>query len=223
LTLQTNQDNLQLLSGLSAKELKNNRLKEPKDISFEPYEKSKIFQANAQALQANAKAIEAGYLPQVRVEDTYSKSHYGNSVAGGDSFLLDHQNRLMLSVNMRLFDHGKIKKEHEAVMYQKMASDIERRYAIEEQKMQFKLAKSRLKTIEAKLKSAKSALRASKSTYRAIVQKFEAGLVDNIAYLDALNNQTLSDAQYKETLYDYEIAKSIYYYYAGKNPKEFIE
>jgi len=226
LILQTNQENLKLLSGLPAEHLQNNRLQEPKRISFEPYEKSKILQANAQALEQNAHAIDAGYLPHVRIEDTYTQSHYGNTVGmpgiEGDSFLPDHQNELMLSVSMRLFDNGKMKKEREAVMYQKMALDSRKSYAIREQKMQFKLAKSRLKTIRAKLKSAKSALRAAKSTYRVIVRKFEAGLVDNIAYLDALNKQTLSEARYKETLYDYEIAKSIYYYYAGKNPKEFI-
>ena len=73
-----------------------------------------------------------------------------------------------------------------------------------------------------KRKSTQSALRASKSTYDAIVRKFDAGAVDNITYLDALNKLTLAKARDKETQYDYEIAKSIYYYYAGKNPKEFI-
>ena len=55
-----------------------------------------------------------------------------------------------------------------------------------------------------------------------IRQKFEVGLVDNIAFLDALAQKTLAEARYKETIYDYEVKKSIYYYYAGKDPKEFI-
>ena len=65
-------------------------------------------------------------------------------------------------------------------------------------------------------------MKAAKSTYEVIRQKFEVGLVDNIAFLDALAQRTLADARYKETIYDYEVRKSIYYYYAGKDPKEFI-
>jgi len=88
--------------------------------------------------------------------------------------------------------------------------------------MNFKLAGQSLKTTRVKLKSSKSALKAARSTYDVLKQKFEVGLVDNIAYLDALTQRTLAQARYKETIYDYEIRKSIYYYYAGKSPKEFI-
>jgi outer membrane protein len=124
---------------------------------------------------------------------------------------------------MRLFDHGQMKQEREALQYQKMALEAEREYSLREQKMQFRLSQKNLKTIRLKLKSAGSELKAARSTYKAIVKKFENGLVDNIAYLDALNNQTLAKARYDETRYEYEIAKSIYYYYAGKDPEEFIQ
>lgn len=226
LLLETQEENLQLISGLSVKNTKNNQIAEPKHVEFEAYENSKILHANANALEENAKAIDAGYKPQVILEDTYSKSHYDDLVNSGgfstEGLLLDHQNKVTLSVNMRLFDHGKMKKEREAVIYQKMALDAEHSYRVQEQKMNFNLSGSNLKAIRVKLESASSALRAAKSTYKSIVRKFEVGLVDNIAYLDALNEQTLAQARYKETLYDYEVAKSIYYYYAGKDPKEFI-
>ncbi len=226
LNLRTAVENLSLLSGVPAEKLKRNRFLEPKRVSFEAYEKSKILHANAEALKENANAIDAGYLPQLRLEDTYSRSTYNgtNSIPGipSSEFYPDHQNKLMVSVNMRLFDHSKMKKEREAVMYKKLAADSESQYAIEEQHMQYKLAKSRMQTIRAKGRSAKSALRAATSTHNTVVKKYEAGLVDNITYLDALNNKTLSDARYKEALYDYEISKSVFYYFAGKNIKEFI-
>jgi len=171
--------------------------------------------------------IEAGYMPQVSVSDTYHKSHFDDLVNspgfGGDGFLIDHQNKLMLSVNMRLFDKGKMSKESEAMKYQKLSLLSQINHAKKEQRMNFKLAKRSLKTTRTKLKSAKSALKAAQSTYHVIRQKFEVGLVDNIAFLDALAQRTLADARYKETIYDYEIRKSIYYYYAGKDPKEFIK
>jgi outer membrane protein TolC len=224
LALISNEENLYLQSGLPAKYLKNNSFKEPKNVHFEPYEKIKILNANAQALAENANAIHAGYMPQVSVSDIYNRSHYSDTVnvPGMDGLLPEHQNRLMLSVNIRLFDHGKMKRDREAVLYQKMALDSQKKHAQDEQKMNFRIASERLRTVRVKLKSTKSALHASRSTYKTILKKFEVGMVDNITYLDALNNVTLSKARYKETLYDYEISKSIYYYYAGKNPKEFI-
>ena len=226
LALERSKENLKLISGLSVRHLRNSRIKEPKNVRFEIFDAIKIMQANTNAVEQNAKVIDAGYMPQVNISDAYSKSHYKdlNAVPGlaTDEFLVDHQNRLMLSVNMRLFDHGKIAKESEAVRYQKLALFSQIDYATKEQKMNFKLAAKNLKTIRSKLKSAKSALKAAKSTYHTLRKEFEAGLVDNIAYLDALTQRTLAYAQYKETVYDYEIAKSLYYYYAGKSPKEFV-
>ncbi|UFH58502.1 TolC family protein [Sulfurovum mangrovi] len=225
LALETSLENLRLESGLPVEELQEESFMEPYDIAFEPYEQSKILKSRANAIDENANAINAGYMPQITIQDTYSKSHYDDlapSTFPGD-ILLDHQNQASISINMRLFDHGKMRKEKEALQYQKMALESERQYRIEEQKMHFRLSETNLETIQAKLNSAHSELNAAKSTYRAIVKKFESGLVDNIAYLDALNNQTLAKARYDETRYDYEIAKSIYYYYAGKAPKEFIQ
>jgi len=223
LSLETSEENLKLISGLSAKQLKRNYFKEPRHIRFEWFENIKMLQANASAIGENANAIDAAYMPQVNLSDTYHKSHFDDLVStSGDGFLIDHQNKLMVSVNMRLFDNGKMSKESEAVKYQKLSLLSQIDHAKKEQRMNFKLAGKSLKTTRTKLKSAKSALKAAKSTYDVIRQKFEVGLVDNIAFLDALAQRTLADARYKETVYDYEIRKSIYYYYAGKSPKEFI-
>ncbi len=224
--LETSEENLRLISGLSAKYLKRNYFIEPKHIRFEVFENIKMLQANASAVGENANAIDAAYMPQVNLSDTYHKSHFDDLLSSpgidGSGFLIDHQNKLMVSVNMRVFDNGRIAKESEAVKYQKLSQLSQIEYAEKEQKMNFKLAGKSMKTNRIKLKSSKSALKAAKSTYDVIRQKFEVGLVDNIAFLDALSKRTLAQARYKETIYDYEIRKSIYYYYAGKDPKEFI-
>ncbi|MEO1938074.1 MAG: TolC family protein [Sulfurimonas sp.] len=226
LALETNEDHLKLISGLSAKRLSKNYFSEPKHVRFEYFDAIKVMQSNAESIGENAHAIDAGYMPQVKLSDTYHKSHFDDLVSipgvGGDGFLVDHQNKLMLSVNMRIFDNAKISKESEAVKYQKLSLLSQIDHAKKEQKMNFHLAQKTLKTTRTKLKSAKAALKAAQSTYDVLRKKFEAGLVDNIAYLDALTQRTLADARYKETLYEYEIKKSIYYYYAGKDPKEFI-
>jgi len=224
LELQRSEKNLQLLSGLPAKHLKNDHFREPKNIEFEIFENIKMLQSNANAIGENSNAIDAGYGAQVNISDTYYQSNYSDTVTlpGLGGLLLDHQNTLMVSVDMRLFDKGRMAKESEAVKYQKLALLSEIEYAEDEQEMNFHLSQKSLETIRTRLKSAKSALRAAKSTYDVLKEKFEVGLIDNIAFLDALTQKTLAQARYKETLYDYEIGKSIYYYYAGKDPKEFI-
>ena len=226
LTLATSEDNLELISGLPAKQLKRNYFTEPRKLQFEYFDMIKVMQSNASAIGENANAIDAGYMPQVNISDTYHKSHYDDFVSApgisGDEFLIDHQNKLGVSFNMRVFDKGKMAKESEAVKYQKLSLLSEIDQAKKEQRMNFKLSGTTLKTTRTKLKSAKAALKAAQSTYSVIRQKFEVGLVDNIAFLDALAERTLADARYKGTVYDYEIRKSIYYYYAGKDPKEFI-
>ena len=219
-------ENLSVISGLHAARLKEQKLKEPRHLHFEPYEQNKILSVAAERTEAQAKAIEAGYKPQVRLEDTYSRSHFSKS--GGmpgfdtDTFLPDHQNKLSLTAHMRIFDHGRLRHESEALRYQKLALHAQYTQRIKEQKMHYHLAKRTLHALRVKIQSAKAALKAAESTYRSVMKKFEAGLADEIAYLDALNQKTLAEARYKESLYDYEIAKSKVYYYAGKDPKEFI-
>jgi len=226
LALSRSEENLRLLTGLPAKRLARNYFVQPKKVRFEWFDQIKLLQANAEAIGMNAEAIHAAYMPQVNLSDSYHKSHYDDLVfmpgGGGEAFLIDHQNTLSLSGNMRLFDKGRIAKQSEAVKYQKLALLSQIEQSKKDQKMQFRLAGKNLRTMQAKLRSAKSALKAAKSTYDVIRQKFEVGLVDNIAFLDALAQKTLTEARYKETVYDNEIAKSLYYYYAGKDPKEFI-
>ena len=226
LSLETSQENLKLISGLPAKQLRRNYYREPQRVQFGYFETIKMLQAQASAIGENANAIDAGYLPQVNLSDTYHRSHFDDQVnvggLSGDGFLIDHQNKLGVSVNMRIFDKGKMAKESEAVKYQKLALLSQIDHAKREQRMHFKLAGTSLRTNRSKLKSVKAALKAARSTYHAIRQKFEVGLVDNITFLDALANRTLAEARYKETVYGYEVSKSIYYYYAGKDPKEFI-
>ncbi|SFV64035.1 Probable outer membrane component of multidrug efflux pump [hydrothermal vent metagenome] len=227
LSILTNKENLWLLSGIEAKSLKSDIFAEPRDIKYEKYEKTKVLEKSAQALHERGDAITSGYLPQLSLQDRYSISNYSGVESipgfGGDGFLPKHQNSLTISAHMKIYDNGQLRKNREALQYQKMSLESLSIHSQREQRMNFKIAKSRLKTIRAKFKSAKSALRASKSTYSSIVKKYEVGLVDNIAYLDALKKQTISQARYRSTRYDYEVAKSIYYYYAGKDPKDYIK
>ena len=222
LAFETSKERLKLLSGINRINLKRSYFKEPKRLRFEVLEDIKAMEAKAMAIGKNAQLIRTGYSPRVTLSNTYTKSQYDDLPPSPIDFLLDHQNRLILSANMRIFDKGKIGHDSEAVRYQKMVLLSQVDYAIKEQKMNFRVAQKSLHTSRKKLRSARSALKSARGSYKVVKEKYEAGLVDNIAYLDALTQKTLAKAQYKESVYDYEIVKSIYYYYAGKNLKRFI-
>ena len=227
LAIKTNRQNLRLTTGLEVGELAPSYFAEPENIAFEWFDMIKTLEAKAKAAEESVHAIDAAYKPQVALSDTYHRSDFDDlkpsAMPGmGENFLIDKQNELKLSVHMRLFDKGTIAKESDALRYRKMALLSELDHARKQQKMNYRLAKENLKTTRAKIESARSTLRAADSTYATIKKKFEVGVVDNIAFLDALAQKTLAQARYKETKYDYEIKKSIYYYYAGKDPKEFI-
>jgi outer membrane protein TolC len=167
----------------------------------------------------------AGYKPQVILQDTLSATHLDDikpTPFSKNTSMNINQNKISISVNMRLYDNGKLSKEHEVLQYKKMALNSQRAYAIKEQKMQFRLAKANIKAIRAKLKSAQKELRFAKKNFEKVKKMYENGIVDNISFLDAMNAKTLAVAKYKETKYDLEVAKAMLYYYAGRDIKRVI-
>ena len=89
--------------------------------------------------------------------------------------------------------------------------------------MKYDLALSRIQTSYIKIKSASSAFVSASSAFKTISKKYDAGIVDNVVYLDALSSQTSAKALYETSLNDLEIAFASYYYYAGKNIEEFLQ
>jgi len=213
---------LELKVGKSINSLEDSRFLKNINIKLELTDEIKALKAKRKSLKYLAKSIESANLPQVNITDTYSKYKYNRY----DKFHpkgLDEQNKIMLSVNLRLFDDGMISKNKQSAILNAKALENQIIYKTKEQKMLFNIAKSRIKTLKAKIKSAKSALKSALSTYKTIKSKYEAGLVDNVAYLDALSVKTEAKSRYESSLNELEIAYAIFYYYAGKDPKEFIE
>ena len=61
------------------------------------------------------------------------------------------------------------------------------------------------------------------TVYKIVKDKFDNGIVDNIAYLDALSKKTYNLALYKQALNDYEIAKANYYFTSGIDFKKVLD
>lgn len=189
---------------------------------FDLVDSIKSLMAQEEAIISSAEAIESVYYPQLRVEDTYSLYGYDRTDALHPEGA-ENQNKVLLTVNMRLFDMGTANKQKQAILLSSQSLNQEISYKKQEQEIQYALSMSRIHTSEIKIKSAKSALISSQSAFKTIEEKYNAGIVDNVVYLDALTTQTKADALYQTSLNDLEIAYAIYYYYAGKEIGEFVQ
>lgn len=178
--------------------------------------------ATAKSYEYTAKSINAGYMPTLRLDDTYSFYEYDRTDATHPESV-PNQNKLVLSFSMRLFDDGNIKKQKEAVMYQKLSLEKEIKQSKEEQDTNVALAISKIQTAKAQIASAKSTLESAKSAYETILEKYKVGAVDNVSYLDALSKQTSAVAQYDTALNALQVAYATYYYYINKDIKEYVK
>jgi outer membrane protein TolC len=189
---------------------------------FELTDNIKSLISQKDALVSGANSVDSIYFPQIKLEDTYSLYGY-NRVDDLHPKGVDTENKLLVSLNMRLFDMGHITKAKEAIIINSQAINSQVAYFKKFQKMEYDVAMSRIKTAKIKIKSASSALLSATSAFNTITKKYNARIVDNVVYLDALASKTAAKAQYEKSLNDLEVAYAIYYYYAGKNIEEFLE
>jgi outer membrane protein TolC len=213
---------LELKVGVKVTSLDESKFQRLHQNDYELVDSIKSLMAQDDAIVNSAESIDSVYYPQLRVEDTYSLYGYDRTDALHPEGA-ENQNKILLTFNMRLFDMGSIQKQKQAVLLKSQSLQQEIAYKKHEQDIQYSLAKSRINTTESKIKSAKSALISSESAFKTIEEKYNAGIVDNVVYLDALTTQTKAEALYQTSLNDLEIAYAIYYYYAGKEIGELLQ
>ena len=213
---------LELKVGKKISNLDNSKFKKLKIKKIKVNDNIKSLEYKKESLKNIASSINSANLPQIDISDTYSLYGYERDDLTHPKGV-DNQNKLMLTINLRLFDGGVTSKKFQAMLIKAKSLNSQILQLKEEQKTMFELAKSRINTAKANIKSALSALNSANSTYKTIKEKYEAGLVDNVAYLDALSVKTNALSLYEKSLNDLEIAYAIYYYYAGKNIQEFIK
>lgn len=216
---------LELKSALSIDSLDNSRFIKVQSLEGEELDSIKALRSTQSAILNAAQTIDSYYYPQIRIEDTFSLYGYMDepSAAGFSIELPDNQNRIMATLNLRLFDFGAIGEAKEAVRLNADAVAQQISYENKAQKMQQELALSRITTAELNIKSAKSALKAATSALETITKKYNNGIVDNVVYLDALSTQTESKSTYEASLNNLELSYALYYYYNSKKLQEFID
>ncbi|MGB5867297.1 MAG: TolC family protein [Arcobacteraceae bacterium] len=197
-------------------------IQSPQNIDKEISDNIKALQHNSNSLLHSANSIDSVYYPKLRLEDTYSMYDYDRTDATHPDGL-DNQNKLLLTLNIRLFDNGATQKQRESLLIQKKALDKEIEQLEQIQDINVELALSKIETTKAQIVSAKSSLDSAISAYETISEKYRVGTIDNIAYLDALTVKTNAKAQYKTALNNLQIAYSTYYFYTNKNIQEFTK
>ena len=216
---------LELKVGKEIDKLDDSKFKSPSNEIGDELDKIKALKQTKNSILSASEATDSYYYPQIRVEDSYTLYGYDDkpTMNGIGIEQLDNQNKLMATLNLRLVDFGVIGEQKEALKLKAKALNEKIIYQTKEQKMQQELALERIKTASLNIKSSKSALKAANSALKTITQKYSAGIVDNVVYLDALSAQTEAKAIYEKSLNDIEIAYAIYYYYNAKDLKEYLK
>ncbi len=214
--------NLSLLSGEKITSIDDSKLPNIKKLNYQPSSAIKALKVGLKVADESVAQISAIKKPKIKLEDSVNVYHYSNYNEGLLRDLPDTQNQLMLSFSLNLFDTVSSSKR-ESAMLAKMVKKEQLNYASAKEKMAFDLARKKLATQQKKIDSAKSALEMANSVYDIILTKYENGIVDNIAYLDALSKKTINRALYNQAKNNYEIAKANYYFSSGVDYKEVLK
>ncbi|MDQ1267924.1 MAG: outer membrane protein [Campylobacterota bacterium] len=213
---------LELKVGKEIESFDASGFKETELFDVEPSDEIKSLSYKESAIKNSAEALEGAYYPNLKLEDTYTIYGY-DDIAPNHPAKIDRQNVLMVSLNMRIFDYGSTSESKQALILNSKALSQEINYMSKEQKMRHEIARARVKSSKLKIKSAKSALNAASSAFTTINEKYNAGIVDYVIYLDALSAKMDASALYEKSLNDLEVAYAMFYYYGGKKLEDFIK
>lgn len=212
---------LELKVGKKIDNVENSTFIEVLNNEFEENNIIKSMKAKKDALISNIQVINSSTLPQIKLENTYSKFDYKNIDPRYEKGV-DEQNNLTLSASIRLYDFGTLRSEKQAMIIQSQALNKEIEYKLEEQKTENSISLARISANKAKIISAKSAFKAAKSAFEIMTEKYNAGLVDYVSYLDALTSKTNANVAYEISLNELQNAYAMHYYFNGKNLEDLI-
>lgn len=212
---------LETLSNQTITAIESGDVKEPQELRPQELDTLQALRYSRDAALHEAEQQDASDLPTIMLEDQYNVSHYENDPI--EQMRVPNQNKFTASLNMNLFDFSAASTAKQAKMAQAHAKSSELAYATKEMNHNLELAKRYIERSQVLISTSQSAYDASKKTFEAVKKKYEARIVDYVTYLDAI--RTFADAtnqlhRAKRTLH---YAYAAYYYYAGYDPKEFIQ
>lgn len=196
-------------------------LAEPHIAKTEEPDSLKALRYSRDAKHFEAEKADAGYLPTVKIEDQYSYyDYYQDPIA---PMRVSPQNKMTASLIMNLVDFSSASTAKQALAAQAQAQSAALAYASKEAQNNVTMAERAMERSRARIDAAQSAFDASQKTFDAVKQKYEARIVDYVTYLDALHTLTDTANRLSRAKRSLHAAYAAYYYYAGLDPKEFVQ
>ena len=156
------------------------------------------------------------------MNNTYSHNEleYNNS-----TYATDDYNKNLASVNLSwdIFDFDTTNKAYEAAFKKYLSLKSQFDYEKNKANVDLKLANRAYEIGKLKIQSAQAGLNAANSAYKTIKAKYEAGLIDNVSYLEALTDKYSAESSVKVALNDLELKKANIIYYSGEKLEEFVK
>jgi outer membrane protein TolC len=168
-----------------------------------------------QTIQEQVRIEKSANYPTVSLDNTYSDYDQSYDNPAYDSGLKD--------LTWKLYDFGATKNSYESVYKKYQAQKSRYEYEKNKSEVDLKLAFKSYNIAKLKISSAESGLKAAMSTYEMIEKKYKNGLVDNVAYLEALSEKYNAISSLESAKYDLEIKKANIIYHSGKNLQEYIK
>jgi outer membrane protein TolC len=222
LNIQTILHNLEYLTAKEVSIEKGSLVEDAKDLESELKADIKALEYQMQSILMNAKTAKSENYPTVTLEDSYN--YYDNDFdnAAFDNGV-DDQNIFRVNMSWKLYDFGETKYKYQSLYKQYQALKSQYEYEKNKASVDLKLSKRSYEIAKMKISSAEAALKAAESTYEVIEKKYQNGLVDNVAYLEALSEKYDAQSSLTAALNDLEIKKAQIIYYSGKNLQEYIK
>lgn len=212
---------LEIISNQKITDLKPSLVIEPILTKTEELDTLKALRYSRDAKQFEAQKTDAGYLPTLKIEDQYSYyDYYQDPIA---AMRVNAQNKLTASLTMNLTDFSSASTAKQSLAAQAQAKTSELAYASKEAQNNVHMAVRYVERSRILIDAAQSAFDASQKTFAAVKQKYEARIVDYVTYLDALHSLTDTTNQLSRAKRSLHYAYAAYYYYAGLDPKEFVQ
>jgi outer membrane protein TolC len=222
LNVETINHNLEYVIGKTVSIEKGSKIDEYDSTQNKLRADIKAIEYELESLKADAKATKSGKLPKVSLNNTYSYNdlEYDNS----SNFTKDY-NRNIASVNLSwdIFDFDATNKAYEAAYKKYLALKSQFEYEKNKANVDLKLALKSYEIGKLKIESAEAGVNAANSAYKTIKAKYEAGLIDNVSYLEALTDKYSAQSALKVSLNDLELKKANIIYYSGEKLEEYVK
>ncbi|AXH14885.1 TolC family protein [Malaciobacter mytili] len=177
---------------------------------------------NVETMLKNADIEKSGYLPTISLNNTYSyyDMNFDNKAFEND---LDEQNILSINLKWNIFSFGETKNSYESKYKKYLSAKSNYEYEKNKANVDLQLALRAFDIGKLKIKSAQASLDAANSAYEVIKSKFQNGLIDNVAYLEALSEKYDALSVLKTAIYDLEIKKANVIYHSGEKVKDYVK